>query len=285
MSAPVESWRLHPGRLWSLRMLAEYGAIFAHASATLTASLYDLFDDLNKNQTQLPADHGTLAALRADLLLLRKSCHTVDGLSRMVAPIDRALRSIESGAVTQLLLGELRALRNLFIDDLAGEQFYYVAPSSVALYSQPPLPGDPPIEPFGRKVSLKFPKCAEDIVEAGNCLALDRNTAAVFHLMRAMEGAVKRLGKRLGVKIADPKFETWYNILNAVNAAIRQMPSKTPTEITKQRRFSAASAALDNVRIASRNDVMHPKATYDRDAARGVYEQVKLFMASLADAI
>ncbi len=38
---------------------------------------------------------------------------------------------------------------------------------------------------FGAEVDGKFPSAAFEIAEAGKCLALERNTAAVFHLMRA----------------------------------------------------------------------------------------------------
>jgi len=40
---------------------------------------------------------------------------------------------------------------------------------------------------FGLEVCLTFGEAQEDIKDAGNCLAADLNTAAVFHLMRVVE--------------------------------------------------------------------------------------------------
>jgi hypothetical protein len=40
---------------------------------------------------------------------------------------------------------------------------------------------------FGKIVLDKFPRAKTDIIEAGNCLAADCNTAAIFHLMRVVE--------------------------------------------------------------------------------------------------
>jgi hypothetical protein len=47
---------------------------------------------------------------------------------------------------------------------------------------------------FGETVGQKFPSCAFEIEEAGKCLGFSRNTAAVFHLMRALEVAIKAIG-------------------------------------------------------------------------------------------
>ena len=292
MNAPADStsrlfpWQIQPARLRSLReMLAQYGWIFAFSGTAFAHAQQQLVEALEQSRRTLEPEDDILIAVRKDLSHLRDTCRFVDGLKRVTPAIDRLLVQFEKGAVTSIAIGEIKSLENLFHDDLEQEQFFYVEPSAVAFYSQPQMPGEPPSEPFGHKVSLKFPKCAEDILEAGNCLALRRHTAAVFHLMRVMEGAVKQLGKRLGVKITDPKRETWYNILTAINGALNKLPSKTPAEIKRQRRFAAAAAALDNVRIASRNDVMHPKATYDRDSAKDVYASVRRFMVDLADAI
>ena len=41
------------------------------------------------------------------------------------------------------------------------------------------------------EVNDKFPSAAFDIDEAGKCLAIGRSTAAVFHLMRALETAIR----------------------------------------------------------------------------------------------
>src|SRR5690606_2199938 len=56
-------------------------------------------------------------------------------------------------------------------------------------------------ELFGTEVATAFPSARQDIKDAGNCLALDLNTAAVFHLMRVMEVGVKAMARHLKVRI------------------------------------------------------------------------------------
>ena len=51
----------------------------------------------------------------------------------------------------------------------------------------------------GPEVDQAFPSARDDIREVGNCLAADSNTAAVFHMMRAVEWALRALASDLGL--------------------------------------------------------------------------------------
>jgi hypothetical protein len=132
---------------------------------------------------------------------------------------------------------------------------------------------------FGVEVEAKFPAMSEDIAEAGKCLALVCPTASVFHLMRVMEIGVRRFGDVLGVKLADDK--NWQNILDEINKAIKALDQKA--ELTKK--YAAASAHLYNVKLASRNEVMHPKQTYTPDEALKVFNATDAFIRDLANLI
>lgn len=134
-------------------------------------------------------------------------------------------------------------------------------------------------EPFGRIVSAKFPKLTEDIEEAHKCYACGRYTACVFHLMRIMEAAVQRFGKKLGV--ANVQNLVWQNILDRVNAAIKALPPKS----SRTKKFAAVASHLYNVKLAWRNEVMHPKATYTEAEAENLLAQVKVFMNELAQSV
>lgn len=134
---------------------------------------------------------------------------------------------------------------------------------------------------FGDAVSLKFAKVSGDIAEAGKCLALERPTACVFHLMRVVEYAVQRLGKKLHVQI-DVEKEAWYQITLHINKAVDDLPSKTAPQRRTKQKYAAASAHLNSVRIATRNDVMHPKATYTDEEAQTLYDATKALMQQMA---
>ena len=54
---------------------------------------------------------------------------------------------------------------------------------------------------FGDDVARAFPSSKGDIDEAGKCLALDRGTACVFHLMRILEIGLQLLAAKLGISL------------------------------------------------------------------------------------
>ena len=165
---------------------------------------------------------------------------------------------------TQMLTSfsdEMQA-RHLMVMPLEVCQFYSDAPA------------------FGEAIAAKFPKQSEDIDEAAKCLAMGRNTACVFHLMRVMESAIQRLGKKLKVK-ADTKSANWYIIGQDVANAVNAMPGKSPRDAVKKQKYGNASANLNSVRIAWRNDVMHPKATYTFEEAERIFSHVGGFLNSL----
>ncbi|MFZ0747672.1 MAG: hypothetical protein WAM85_24925 [Terracidiphilus sp.] len=145
--------------------------------------------------------------------------------------------------------------------------FFHLPSSQVEFYDKKEL--------FGTEVSAKFPDLQYDIVEAGNCLALGRGTACVFHLMRIMEAGTQAFGRLLGVTFAEGK--NWQNILDEINKAIKVLPkSKETVEL------SQISANLFSVKVAWRNQVMHPHDKYTLEEAEDVLRQVKGFMKSIA---
>jgi hypothetical protein len=133
------------------------------------------------------------------------------------------------------------------------------------------------MELLGPEVTKRFPPSVlDDAREAGNCLALGRSTACVFHLMRVMETGVQEFGRALGVTLVDEK--CWQNILDEVNKAIKSLPTKDPNTAE----LSEAAAALYSVKVAWRNQVMHPKDKYDEKEAADILQHVKTFMGQLA---
>ena len=147
--------------------------------------------------------------------------------------------------------------------------FFHVPSSQAEFYHKPDL--------FGRVFSERFPNLQSDMEEAGNCLALGQGTACVFHLMRIMEAAVQEFGRALG--IGSVETTNWQIILDQINKAIKALPSKG--QITAA--LSEAATNLYSVKLAWRNEVMHPKATYTEKEAEDVLRQVRLFMQTLAE--
>lgn len=133
--------------------------------------------------------------------------------------------------------------------------------------------------PFGDDVILKFPDASSDLTEASYCLAMSRNTACVFHLMRALEYAVKILGEKLEVTVIDKDNITleWGKILSNLNKKIEGMPKGELKDT-----WASTASLLYHVKIAWRNSTMHPKGTYTEDEASSVYVAVRSFMTHLS---
>jgi hypothetical protein len=155
--------------------------------------------------------------------------------------------------------------------EMEDKLFMFVPPDRAEAFNKPEL--------LGKDVSTGFPQLQFDIVEAGNCYAAGRSTAVVFHLMRIMETGVQGFGGKLGVTFTNEK--NWQNILDEINKAIKALPPKDKTTVE----MSQASANLYAVKLAWRNEVMHPKDTYTLEEADNLIRQVRLFMQQLAKII
>ena len=130
--------------------------------------------------------------------------------------------------------------------------------------------------PFGRGVSDAFPEAIEEVEEAAKCLALERTTAVVFHLMRAIELAVASCSTKFGF-IADKE---WGKMLSDLGRGIESLPKGT-----LKTDWSAAHSLLFHVKEAWRNPTMHPKKTYTETESASVFEAVKAFMQALSPLI
>lgn len=163
------------------------------------------------------------------------------------------------------------------LDSELRDKLFIVVPSDKSAYFQPREPL------FNPAVIAKFGGQTEDMFEAGNCFALGRWTACVFHLMRLLEVGVQRFGELLGVTLIDSrgKEKVWQNILDEANKAIRALDQNAE----KTKGYAAISANLYSVKLAWRNEVMHPKDTYTEEQARGVFDAARTFMAELASVL
>ena len=85
----------------------------------------------------------------------------------------------------QQILKDLYELRSRIKDELSERYFLFVFPERVQYLENK--------QPFGETVVEHFSAAAFDIEEASKCLALQRPTACVFHLMRVMEEGLKAL--------------------------------------------------------------------------------------------
>jgi hypothetical protein len=202
---------------------------------------------------------------------LQNNCALI-GLRLSAKYISKEIENLKAGKTSvadwQKTIPELQ---HRIRDEMEDKLFMYIPPERADRYDQPQI--------FGKDVHSRFPAIQYDATEAGNCYACGRSTAVVFHLMRIMEIGVQQLAARLQVGL--PSSKNWQNLLDELNKAIKALDQKAPE--TKE--FAAASANLYSVKLAWRNEVMHPNDTYTLEEADNLLRQTKIFMIQLAKVV
>jgi hypothetical protein len=130
-----------------------------------------------------------------------------------------------------------------------------------------------------------FPSSEHDIEEASKCLALRRNTACVFHLMRVMGAGVTALGKSLNEPTLDASQNlTWDNVLRRCARELEKDFKKMSLAWQSDKQFYAtATTKLFAVKDAWRNPNAHELGNkYTDEETLDIYRTIRSFMRHLA---
>jgi hypothetical protein len=203
------------------------------------------------------------------------------GLTGVVAAADRLLTAIGDPSDQRRdmisnyadgishLLGEMSVRLK---EDLEAHVFLQLSADGAGRY-------DKAATLFAGAVWDKFVDARYDLEEAVNALALERSTAAVFHLMRVMERALHAVHLCLGLDwplIGNEK--NWGNILQGIRGELVGRGARWP----ERGAFDELYALLDSVKGCWRNTTMHVEEKYTQDEAGRVYRNVSDFMARLS---
>ncbi|MFL6846322.1 MAG: hypothetical protein ACJ8ER_15755 [Allosphingosinicella sp.] len=169
------------------------------------------------------------------------------------------------------LIGGLDYLLRTFRDEIEARSLFVMSGRNVALFDQ--------AEPlFGAAVDDAFPSSSFDISEAGKCLACGRWTAAVTHLMRALEAPLAVLAERVGV----PGGVNWNKQLNEIESRLR-LVSKSKDGPDEEQWAAEAASHFRAIKNGWRNRAMHGQETYDEERATQIYEAVRALLRHLAN--
>jgi hypothetical protein len=149
---------------------------------------------------------------------------------------------------------------------------------------------------FGAQVNEMFGSATKDIREAGNCLSAECNTAAVFHLMRASEIALRVLARDRNVAFKDKPLEQkqWGEILGALEGIVKDLregDSKRWLNLEVRevqiRFYNEVLQEFRGFNEAWRKHLSHAHcdSIYDRDYSMSVFKHVRAFMQKLASNI
>ncbi len=253
-----------------LEMLRVYARPFIEA-VILTTRLRDATmqvpDDLRIDPDVLP-------------YLVENAAELVKALQAMDLPVSQAAARrigslLESDSRIARMKFEIEHLHQSMMSEMDSVVMFTMASSRVDMYDS--------AYPFGQEVASKIPSAITDCEEAAKCLALERPTACVFHLMRVMERGLHRFAKKLRADFSTDW--QWQTILNHINQKIAALPDKTSKDKQIKAKYCEIASHLYHVKLAWRNTVMHPKASYSMEEAAEVFERVKVFTAHLAKAV
>jgi hypothetical protein len=138
-----------------------------------------------------------------------------------------------------------------------------------------------------------FAKARLDVKEAGNCIAADCNTAAVFHLMRVAEYGLRAVAGKLRVKLKNKgvnqpiEYADWQDVINGVKNKIvttRALPRSKKKE-QRLEFYSDIADQCEYIKDIWRNTISHTRKPYNAPEAVGVLFRVSGFMKKLASDI
>lgn len=167
----------------------------------------------------------------------------------------------------------LEFVRNAIFIGLNSRRFFEPEPQYAKYFENPKL--------FGDAVFNAFPSATDDIAEAGTCLALERSTACVMHLMRAAEAALRALATTVGVS----RQTDWGGYIREIYKELERQVKAAGAQSPDHQFYAEAAAQIDNVKRAWRNPSMHIDKSYSQPRAEEILLATKSLMSHLATKI
>jgi hypothetical protein len=212
--------------------------------------------------------------------------HATESIAAILGHVHQAGTNQQAAA----LMVEARNAKDTVLRELKARKFLRVALDRGAFLDKE--------NGFGPDVAFKFEDAKNDIREAGNCLAAECGTAAVFHLMRVAEFGLRALARDRRVEFADKPLEQkeWGQILPNLESKIRVMRDldrpkwQWPDTVVREAQISFYSDVTQELRAFNdvwRRHVSHADshAFYDRDQAISVWNHVRAFMEKLSSKV
>jgi hypothetical protein len=219
------------------------------------------------------------------LQILRSHCVGLE-LTMAVAQTDRIFAARAGRQVQFLEFGQmLTALRERIDDQLTARVFFAIDSRNLGFFAPDPKANNRATlksteEIFGAAILRSFPSASDDLEEAVKCRCCDRRTATVFHLMRALEVAIRALGKSLNDANMDPaRNPAWESILRRCDTELALPSDKRSSEWALNGHFYAELAAdLRSIKTAWRNPTMHVDRSYTAEQASQVWNATLTFL-------
>ncbi len=234
------------------------------------ANFLNLLQTLFNSEMEVGSTRGPLPPSMAGVN--RTAAEVIRGCcDEMHLPITRAsAQYIESSKTSEELSAAYLHVKRNMHHELSDRRFYAPEPRYCGHFFNAKL--------FGDVVFASFPSANDDIFEAGMCLALERGTACVMHLMRVMEAALRALAADLGV--AEQK--DWGAYLRNIDKEMQGRYQSAGARTADEQFYSEAALGFDQVRRAWRNPTLHIEKSYSPERAEEILQAVKSFICFIA---
>jgi hypothetical protein len=216
-----------------------------------------------------------------------KYCHSVGfehSSQKAFILLQRFRHASDVGGTTMdapAVQAEFRSLEDSILIDMTRHQFVQITPSLLGHFGNKAA--------FGEVVAEAFPDAMRDAEDAGNCIAVGSDTAAVFHLMRVVEFGLRALCGDLKVKQVKKgpvEYATWDSILNSLPDVVAKKINamqRGPKKQIAQEFYYPALKEINGFKDAWRNHIMHSRSAYNSADALAVFSHVDRFMRSLGE--
>jgi hypothetical protein len=196
--------------------------------------------------------------------------------------LDRIIREFESSPPTQVVTRQrIDQWYFCFTSELESQLLLIVLPHRHAYYSENGSGDGSNIAELVSSLNV-FPSAKFDAREAGNCLAFERFTACVYHLMRCAEIGLISVARAANVpeeKIA----RGWDGCLQGIDSYVKSLGStKTHTNWQDEvKKYSDISSWFTSIQKGWRNPVSHAPRIYSEETAVGIFAATLTLFAHL----
>lgn len=177
----------------------------------------------------------------------------------------------------------IMGLQSDFVTELMAVNLAFIPPDKLQYFE-----GE---NQFGTPVTVNFPDAVPEIKCAGNCLAADLNTAAVFHLMRVITIALRetawffKIKKIGGKKLEYCRDESILKEIElAVDAKLESVDKLKRDEKWEEKKsfYQGLLTDLNYFKHDIRDPLSHARKSYTEKGAIDIYDHVMAFMQRLA---
>jgi hypothetical protein len=175
---------------------------------------------------------------------------------------------------------QIKCIKTTFEAEMQSRLFTFILPHRAGYFSD---------ENVGTEIStilghmVEFLNAKTDLVEAGNCFAAGRFTAAVYHLMRTAEYGLVAVAAFVGV--SEDNRTSWGKLIQGIESEVKRMVSSAakPSDWREQeKKYNDLCSWFTAIQKGWRNPVSHIPRIYSESTAKGMFSVINTLFAHLS---